>query len=308
MDRRAFLKTGSVAVGLTVASLVPPAAASAPGRSGLVEVMVARTRLARGKPVAANRRRLIGLSPRLAGTQARLVLANAWSGESRSVDAMRRENDQTAELCATQVSGVFALAGLGSHPLALAAELERCVTRLGLRGGTLQLDPADIRDGVRAYYPVFEAAQALGVPLHVAPKGPADWGWSSALTEALVASGCFARFPATAIVVDQVDDELAGTLARVDDRFADRFANLGHRRGGLPSQQIRHGMFFTTSGLNYHPALAAVVAFMGSDRVLYASDRAFAYDQAAVAQAMALPHDDVARIMGANAAALFNLA
>lgn len=310
MDRRTFLKTGSVAAGLTAASSAAPAFALRPDGGPFVEVMVPLTRLGQNRPAAADRRDLIGLSARRRtgpfhrpAPGARLVLSSPWSGPTCTRVEVERDNDRVAELCAALSARFSALANLDLQPRFAARELARCVGEASMRGGTLYLDSGDIRRNIRAYDPVFETAEALGVPLHVAPKGAAEWGWSSTVSEAFVASGCFHRFSALSVVIDQVDDELAGTLARIDARLADQART--HRL--RPSQQLRRSVFFTTSGLNYHPALREIVRLMGSDRVLYASDRPFAYDQAAVAAAMPLPGQDVERIMGGNAAPLFNL-
>src|SRR5258708_23438064 len=59
-----------------------------------------------------------------------------------------------------------------AHPLAAADELERAVNKLGFKGGMLHsLTEVPFLDDKR-YWPIFERAAALDVPLYIHPADP----------------------------------------------------------------------------------------------------------------------------------------
>lgn len=109
-------------------------------------------------------------------------------------------NEQVAELC----RGSQRFIGFASvDPLkkGAARELENAVKKLGLRG--LKLDPAlqNFRPEDRKVYPVYETAEALGVPMVVhtgmswAPETPLESGYPLHLEEPI------RRFPKLAFVL-----------------------------------------------------------------------------------------------------------
>lgn len=90
-----------------------------------------------------------------------------------AVPYCRGHNDALAEHVAAAPARVSGLAQLPAQdPPAAAAELERAVTDLGLRGGAMGTDPGRPLDD-EALAPVWEAAERLDVPLflHPAPSG-----------------------------------------------------------------------------------------------------------------------------------------
>lgn len=109
-------------------------------------------------------------------------------------------NEQVAELC----RGSQRFIGFASvDPLrkGAARELENAVRKLGLRG--LKLDPAlqNFRPEDRRVFPVYETAEALGIPLVVhtgmswAPETPLERGYPLHLEEPM------RRFPKLAFVL-----------------------------------------------------------------------------------------------------------
>jgi predicted TIM-barrel fold metal-dependent hydrolase len=56
-----------------------------------------------------------------------------------------------------------------ADPRASAAELERCVTKLGFKGAMIHGHTRGEFLDDRKYWPIFEAAQALGVPIYLHP-------------------------------------------------------------------------------------------------------------------------------------------
>ncbi len=90
-------------------------------------------------------------------------------------------NEQVAELCARS-KRFIGFASVDPLKKGAARELENAVKKLGLRG--LKLDPAlqDFRPDARKVYPVYEAAEALRIPLLIhtgmswAPETPLERG------------------------------------------------------------------------------------------------------------------------------------
>jgi len=90
-------------------------------------------------------------------------------------------NEQVAELCARS-ERFIGFASVDPLKKGAARELENAIKKLGLRG--LKLDPAlqDFRPDAQKVYPVYEAAEALKVPLLIhtgmswAPETPLERG------------------------------------------------------------------------------------------------------------------------------------
>ena len=90
-------------------------------------------------------------------------------------------NEQVAELCARS-KRFIGFASVDPLKKGAARELENAVKKLGLKG--LKLDPAlqDFRPDARKVYPVYEAAEALRIPLLIhtgmswAPETPLERG------------------------------------------------------------------------------------------------------------------------------------
>ncbi len=125
-----------------------------------------------------------------------------------------------------------------AHPAAAADELERAVNKLGFKGGMLHsLTEGPFLDDKR-YWPIFERAAALDVPLYVHPADPnpavikayygdyakthpmfirAAWGFTfEAGTQAmrLVLSGLFDAHPGVKIILGHLGETIPYTLAR----------------------------------------------------------------------------------------------
>ena len=90
-------------------------------------------------------------------------------------------NEQVAELCA-QSKRFIGFASVDPLKKGAARELENAVKKMGLKG--LKLDPAlqDFRPDAQKVYPVYEAAEALKIPLLIhtgmswAPETPLERG------------------------------------------------------------------------------------------------------------------------------------
>ncbi len=179
-------------------------------------------------------------------------------------------------------------------PGACADELQRCVEELGFKGALTH----GLTDGVfiddERYWPMFERAQKLDVPIYVHPGPPhpavieayykdyverwpsilsAGWGFTVETATAglrLMLSGVFDKFPDLKIILGHMGEGLPFLLWRVDFSFSKGF------RPDAPNARIReiftNNFWVTTSGNFSSPALLCTMMEMGIDRILFSVD------------------------------------
>jgi 2,3-dihydroxybenzoate decarboxylase len=199
-------------------------------------------------------------------------------------------NDRLAEETNKRPDRYAGLAHLAlQDPKDAAAELERCVSDLGFCGAMINghTNGSYLDDPI--YFPFWERAEALGVPVYLHPADPvqsftalaghtalkrATWEWaletgSHALR--LVFSGLFDRFPNATLVLGHLGETLPYLLWRFDSR-----AKLyGVKLARSPSDYIRENIAITTSGVNAVEPLTCALSALGTDRVMFAADYPF---------------------------------
>jgi len=219
-----------------------------------------------------------------------------------------------------------------ADPKAAADELERAVTRLGFKGamlhglsygagGTLFLDD-------KRFWPIYERAQALDVPiyLHPAPPHPAvveayykdylkefpglmtaAWGFTvEAATQGIrmVLSGVFEAYPRLKMILGHLGESLPFSLWRIDMALA--------RQGNRPTpfrDCFREHFWITTSGNFSTPALLCCVMEMGADRIMFSVDCPFVPNPPGVKWMETIPlgPEDRVKILNGNARKLLKL-
>ena len=177
-------------------------------------------------------------------------------------------------------------------PTAAATELRRCVEELGFVGALLNGFDSSI-DGTPNYYlaPEYDALWSecvrLDRPLYVHPRLAAPdpfyslpncevlrgsaWGFhesTARLVLALILNGVFERFPSLKIVLGHMGEIIPFWAWRIDHRL---------RHGARPELAVvqatlERNVFATVSGFNNTPALQHLIAVLGADRILYATD------------------------------------
>jgi 2,3-dihydroxybenzoate decarboxylase len=191
-------------------------------------------------------------------------------------------------------AGFAALAPQDPH--AAADELARAVEKLGLKGAVIN---GNIRGEFlddRKYWPIFEQAERLDVPIYIHPKMPppdmlkpylAYPGLAMAMAgfaaEAslhamrLICSGVFDTYPGLKIMLGHLGEAIPFWLWRLDSRYleeksdpasAEAYKNLRKN----PSQYFKENFYVTTSGMFWEPVLQFVNSVLGSDRILFATD------------------------------------
>jgi 2,3-dihydroxybenzoate decarboxylase len=212
---------------------------------------------------------------------------------------------------------------------AAADELERCVGRLGFKGAMLHGLSHDGRFlDDKEFWPIYERAQALDVPVYMHPAQPskvvvdayykeyakdypqilsAGWGYTvETATQGLrmVLSGVFDAYPRLKIILGHFGEGLPFLLWRVDSALS-RPGN----KGGSFRKVFSDHFYITTSGNFSDPALICTVMELGVDRILFAIDWPFVANPPGVTWARRIPlcEEDRSKILGGNAKRLLKL-
>lgn len=217
---------------------------------------------------------------------------DAESGVSLTAAA----NDRLAEICSAYPDRFAGFAALPTaNPKAAADELERCVDKLGFVGAMIHgLTGGDLFFDDKRFWPIFERAEALGVPLYIHPAIPhpavidaylkdyieqypgfltAGWGFTMETATAgirIVLSGVLDKYPGTQIILGHLGETLPFLMWRID---------LALNRPGNNGIAFRDAFcahfHVTTSGFFSDPALMLCIQELGADRILFAADYPF---------------------------------
>jgi aminocarboxymuconate-semialdehyde decarboxylase len=194
-------------------------------------------------------------------------------------------NDALAEIVATRGRRFAALATLPlNDPARSARELDRAVTKLGLPGAMLFSNVNGVALADRRFWPLYEAADALGAVLYIHPNHPVSveamtefWlmplvGFLMDTTLAashLVFAGVPRRFPRIRWVLAHLGGAIPYLAERLDRGFH-AFKECREHLDRPPSEHLRQ---FYYDGVNFDPgALELAIAFAGADHVLAGSD------------------------------------
>jgi predicted TIM-barrel fold metal-dependent hydrolase len=291
-----------------------------------------------GKRVSDVERRLLDMGEvRLremdeAGIDIQVLSHGAPGTQKLPADAATKMARQTNDRLAEFISGnPKRFAGLGllptPDPTAAANELERIVSKLGLKGAMVHgLTNGRFLDE-KQFWPIFERAQALDVPMYVHPSfphpavidayykdyvaaypeliGPALGFTVEAATQCvrLVLSGVFDVYPRLKIIVGHLGEGIPFLLWRIDQA-------LSRSNSGTPFKEtFRKNFYLTTSGNFSDTALAASIAEMGVDHIMFSVDWPFISNKMGSDWLNAAPLDtaDKSKIFGQNAVALLKL-
>jgi predicted TIM-barrel fold metal-dependent hydrolase len=247
-----------------------------------------------------------------------------------AVPLAKKANDRLNEVIRENPSRFAAFAQLPtSDPKAAADELERTVTRLGFKGAMLHglTAQGEFLD-LNKFWPIYERAQALDVPVYLHPAVPhravidayyrdylekfpglmtAAWGFTvETATQGirLVLSGVFDAYPGLKIILGHLGESLPFSAWRIDMALA--------RPGNTASafrDTFRSHFWITTSGNFSTPALLCCVMEMGADRILFSVDYPFVPNPPGVQWMREVPlgPEDREKILSGNARRLLKL-
>ncbi len=211
---------------------------------------------------------------------------------SHAVPLARATNDVLAAGVARNPDRLAGFAALPTAaPQAAADELHRTVTELGFRGALINGHTGGRFLDQRSFWPIFEMAGRLEVPIYLHPKDPpaavysayyADlspaaarvlstgaWGWhvdTGMHVMRMIVSGVFDEFPTLQVIIGHMGEGLPFMLGRATDGVAEV---------GLPrrlTDYVRDNLYFTTSGFVTVPPLLCLLAVVNIDRVMFAVD------------------------------------
>jgi len=211
-----------------------------------------------------------------------------------AVPLAKRANDRLHEAVRAHPDRFAGFAALPTaDPKAAADELERAVDKLGFKGAMVHGPTNGVFFDDKRFWPIFERAQALDVPLYLHPSLPmkavvdayykdyldrypqlqvAAWGYTvETATQGvrMVLSGVFEKYPGLKIILGHLGESLPFSAWRIDMCLS---------RSGQPStfrETFNRHFWITTSGNFCTPALMCCIMEMGVDRILFSVDYPF---------------------------------
>jgi 2,3-dihydroxybenzoate decarboxylase len=246
-----------------------------------------------------------------------------------AVPLAQRANDRLYETVRGNPTRFQAFATLPAiDPKAAADELERCVTRLGMKGAMIHGLTHGLFIDDKRFWPIFERAEKLDVPIYCHPSKPhpavidtyykdyvkdfpqitnAAWGFTvETATQGvrLVLSGVFEKYPKLKIILGHMGEGLPFLLWRIDAMFA----RPGNRKIAFRDIFCEH-FYITTSGNFSDPALLCSIMEMGVDRILFAIDFPYVENRPGTEwmERISLSAEDKAKILSGNTRKLLKM-
>ena len=249
---------------------------------------------------------------------------------SLAVRLATEANDVAAEAIAAHPNRFAGFATLPTpDPKAAAQELDRAVNSLGFVGALVNGHVRGRYLDDQFFWPIFEAADALDVPVYLHPAFPpepvvealysgfsptvniglaaAAWGWhidTGLHVLRLVLGGVFDRFPGLQLIIGHLGEALPSMLWRAS-WVADGISGLARRL----EEYFNENISVTTSGVFDHAPFAAAVHALGIDRILFSVDYPYSQNDEARAFLDGLPisSPDREKIAHGNAERLLKL-
>jgi 5-carboxyvanillate decarboxylase len=241
-------------------------------------------------------------------------------------------NDELAEAVSAHPDRFAGLAAVAPHaPERAAKELERAVSTLGMRGAIVNSHIRGEYLDDEKFWPLFEAAEALSVPVYLHPQTPppsmigpllesgldgAIYGFAVETGMHLlriIMSGAFDRFPGLKLVVGHLGEAIPFWLFRVDFFHrgivsTERYKNVRPLQK-KPSDYMRENVYVTTSGMAWEPAILFTRSVLGAERVLYAMDYPYQFvpEEVEVTDELPISREELEAFYQTNAEAVFGL-
>ena len=249
--------------------------------------------------------------------------------EPATANALASEtNDQVAEAIRKYPARFCGLAAAAPQdPKAAAKEIDRSVQKLGLRGVIINSHTrGEFLDDPK-FWDIFEAAEALNVPIYLHPQAPppamivpyverglegAIWGFgaeSGLHALAIIRSGAFDRFPKLRVVLGHGGEALPFWLFRLDyfSRVRPNNPKGGAKLKRKPSEYMKENIYVTTSGMAWSPVITFLQSVLGMERVLYAMDYPYQYelDEVTATDSVPISMSDKKKLFQTNAERVF---
>ena len=242
------------------------------------------------------------------------IMFSYWAKPADALDLSRRLNDHIAEVVREHPTRFAGLATIPMQdPDLAAAELERCVRELGLRGAQIgthvdtnplsgRLDTLNLDNA--ALQPVWSTAEKLGAAIFVHPwdmvgkeRMPKYWlPWlvgmpaeTSLAICSMMFGGVFERFPKLRVAFAHGGGAFPFTIGRIEHAFHVRpdlvaVNNKANPRSYLARSDGHGGIssarFYVDSLVHDPDALKLLIQLFGSQRVALGSDYPFPLGEA----------------------------
>jgi uncharacterized protein len=225
------------------------------------------------------------------------------SAAEKAVPVAKAFNDRVAEAINAHPTRFAGFAALPTaDPEAAATELNRAVTELHFKGALVNGRTQERFLDDQFFWPMFERAEALGVPIYLHPMPPPKavydayyagfgddvsfmlaapaWGWhieTGLHALRLILSGVFDRFPGLQIIIGHMGEAIPFMLARIDEVLRGRTSlDPAKQLTELSIPEYFHRNFhITISGIFTDPPLRCAIDTIGADRIMFAVDHPF---------------------------------
>ncbi|MFC1962482.1 amidohydrolase family protein [Chloroflexota bacterium] len=239
----------------------------------------------------------------------------------------RRTNDELSAAVRKYPDKFVGLAAIPvQSPNDAIEELERAVTKLGLKGVCIVSNAREEYFDNKKYWGIFEGAERLDVPIYLHPthvstaiasayagyeklSGPPH-GYNTEVSlhvMRLIYSGLFDRHPKLKFILGHMGEGLPFWLPRLD--FAWMRTTQKPNIEKKPSEYLKRNFTINTSGMFFQPALICSYMALGADRIAFGVDYPPERNDLAVEFIKAAPicDSDKEKICHSNAEALFKL-
>ena len=202
--------------------------------------------------------------------------------------AVDRHPDRYAALCAVAPQA----------PIDAAREIQRCAA-LGFRGIIINSHTHGEYLSDQKFWPLFEAAEALDMPVYLHPNTPPktmiepmlEVGLDGAIFGfgvetglhmlRIITAGVFDRFPKLQFIIGHMGEALPYWMYRLDFMHnaqvsSKRYETLKPLKKKV-SDDLKENVYITCSGMAWEPAVRFAQQTIGVDRVMYAMDYPYQY-------------------------------
>ncbi len=211
----------------------------------------------------------------------------------------RETNDLLVEAVRRHPSRFAGFAALPTaNPEAAADELERTIREHSFKGALINGHTRGRYLDEEFFWPIFECAEALGVPIYLHPTPPprpvvevsyagnyapevaallstAAWGWhmeTATHVLRLILGGAFDRYQDLQVVVGHMGEALPFMLPRLEIALPGEVTKLERP----VDSYLRENLHYTFGGFNWVQAFLDLVLQVGVDRIMFSTDHPYA--------------------------------
>jgi 2,3-dihydroxybenzoate decarboxylase len=241
-------------------------------------------------------------------------------------------NDELAAAIARYPQRYAGLAAAAPQdPATAAKEIERGVRKLGFKGVIINSHTHGEYLDDPKFWAIFEACEALDVPIYLHPQGLSK-GLVTPFLEAgldgavygfgvetglhllrIIVKGVFDRFPKLQIIVGHCGEALPFWMYRMDYMHG---ATVASKRYDFlkplkrkVSDYLRENVYVTNSGVAWEPAIMFCRSVLGADRVMYAMDYPYQFvkQEVVISDSLPLTPPEKKQYFQSNAERVFRL-